>query len=561
MRIARFVLPFAALAAVCLAGASSAAVPRPTHLHGFLLTAGESYTATFHRTPSFAWSPVRGAARYELQLSTSATFRENGLLYDDANLPTPVAAPALTLPWITGSPHSLYARVRALFAGGLVSGWSAPFGFDIVAPDAPAPLSSYSGLLRWTSVDGADAYEVWLVDKQPVTTQIEVVRTNVLDERDFYGAAWPSVVRWRVRAMRVDVDGRLNGMPAAAYGPWSPIYRSENSMPSSGPITLTGSISDLFSDGSTTSSAHELMPGFVWTGDDTLSGVPAALFRVEIFTDQRCLNRVYTGPAVASPAYAPRVSGLDLPTQAGVNDYVDPGQPTIDVSADGQALTANEQLPPALPTVTLGGTPTSGSGSSAGVAAIVGSPLDLWDVNWPDSGYYWTVVGVAQRGKETYQDLELPQEVCAAGRVQRFGISSQPSVTTHQTPFASGLSAKGRLVSAAQTRKFYGEPLVAWTPALGASVYEIQWSKKEYPFAPQADPQTGADGVLTYSTSAVLPLQPGRWWYRVRGFDYNLPTGAQEMAWSQPTKLVVTAPRFRVTAVKRHHSHFKVVGG
>jgi hypothetical protein len=46
----------------------------------------------------------------------------------------------------------------------------------------------------------------------------------------------------------------------------------------------------------------------------------------------------------------------------------------------------------------------------------------------------------------------------------------------------------------------------------------------------------------------------------VRGFDFNLPTGAQAMAWSQPTKLVVTAPTLRVTSVsKRSRSHFKVV--
>lgn len=560
MRIVRLVLLLGALGAATLAGSSSAAVPRPTHLHGFLLTAGESYTATFHRTPSFAWTPVRGAARYELQLSTSATFRENGLLYDDANLPTPVAAPSLTLPWITGSPHSLYARVRALFAAGAVSGWSKPFGFDVIPPAAPTPLSSDSGLLRWTPVDGADAYEVWLPDKQPVTAQIEVVRTNVLDERDFYNLGWPSVVRWRVRAMRVDVDGRLNGLPAASFGPWSPVYRATNAMPADQPITLSETVSDLSSNGSTTSGAHELMPGFAWTGDQTLANKTVKFFRVYVFTDQQCLNRVYTGPAVPSPAYAPRVSGLDLPAQAGTNAYVDVGQPTLDVSADGQLLTANEQLAPALPTTTLGGTPSSGSGGSTGTAAVVGSPLDLWDVNWPDSGYYWTVVGVDQVG-QIFRDAELPQEVCAAGRVQRFGISSEPSVTTRQTPFASGLSARGRLVSAAQTRRFYGQPLVAWTPALGASVYEIQWSPKKYPFTPQADPQTGATGVLTYSTSAVLPLRPGRWWYRVRGFDYNLPTGAQEMAWSQATRLVVTAPKFRVTAAKRHRSHFKVVHG
>jgi hypothetical protein len=44
----------------------------------------------------------------------------------------------------------------------------------------------------------------------------------------------------------------------------------------------------------------------------------------------------------------------------------------------------------------------------------------------------------------------------------------------------------------------------------------------------------------------VLPVGPGTWWYRVRGFDYSLPTGAQQMSWSDPAKLVVAAPKFKL---------------
>ena len=92
---------------------SSAGVAGPSGLHGFLLRADEPRTTSFSRTPSFAWNPVPGARSYEFQLSTTDTFRDNGILYDNASLTTPVAAPTLTLPWITGSPHGLYARVRA----------------------------------------------------------------------------------------------------------------------------------------------------------------------------------------------------------------------------------------------------------------------------------------------------------------------------------------------------------------------------------------------------------------------------------------------------------------
>jgi len=131
--------------------------------------------------------------------------------------------------------------------------------------------------------------------------------------------------------------------------------------------------------------------------------------------------------------------------------------------------------------------------------------------------------------------MELPQEACAAGRLQRFGISSEPSLTTGAAPFVTGLTSNGRLTSAASTPAFYGAPLIAWTPAFGADVYEVQYmySKTSYPFKPAIDPRSKTTGILTRSTSDVLPFLKGAmagiWWYRVRGIDYNLPTGVQQM--------------------------------
>jgi hypothetical protein len=232
------------------------------------------------------------------------------------------------------------------------------------------------------------------------------------------------------------------------------------------------------------------------------------------------------------------VSGLDLP-ENDKNFFLDPGSQTIDAGADGNVIAPNEQLSPAKPT--LGNT---GTGTNTTAAAVIGPPTDLWDVAWPGGGYYWTVVGVDQLAPGSYQDLELPQDVCAAGRVQRLGISSAPSLTQSHQPFATGLSPQGKLVSADQTTSFYGAPLIAWTAALGASNYEVQWARQSYPFRPSGS-------RYTFATSAVLPLKPGTWWYRVRGFDFNLPTGAQAMAWSKPTSIVVAAPKFRIVGSSR----------
>src|SRR5205085_1350701 len=163
------------------------------------------------------------------------------VIYADGTATTPVEAPPVTLPWITGSPHSLYARVRAITAHGATP-WSAGFGFDMVPPSAPAPLPSYPGLLRWTTVDGALGYQ----------------------------------------------------------------------------ITLDGTASDVYSDGSAGSPSHRLMPAFLWSGDQALDGTSAELFRVYVFTDRQCLNRVFTSAVVGSPAYAPRAFGaLKLPGTAG----------------------------------------------------------------------------------------------------------------------------------------------------------------------------------------------------------------------------------------------------
>jgi len=152
----------------------------------------------------------------------------------------------------------------------------------------------------------------------------------------------------------------------------------------------------------------------------------------------------------------------------------------------------------------------------------------------------------------------VPQDVCAAGRVQRVGIESQPSLTSAQTPFATGLSSTGRLTSAVTNSKFYGSPLVAWTPAYNADLYEIQYSKTSYPFKAEIDPRSTVRGFLTFDTSDVLPLTSGTWYYRVRGIDFSLPTGVQQMSWSDPQKLVVSPPTFKVTGSAGNT--FKVVG-
>ena len=553
MRVARLAALLAVTVLVGSVHAATADPGAPTGLHAFLLRADEPAVTTFHRTPSFAWNPVPGATVYQFQISTSSTFRDNGTVFNANNLLTPVAAPPIILPWITGSPHSLYARVRATVptsTGPVVTGWSSAFGFDIVPPPPPTPLPADPGLLRWTPIEGSDSYQIWFVDiVNKNVPKKETVRTNVLDEREFYtfhpSLSWISNVRWRVRAVRSNASGGpQNGLPAVTYGAWSSIYSSSNSsVPPGGPITLIHTISDVTSDGSNGTPAHRLMPAFVWKGNQSLSGTPAELYRVYVFTDSQCINLVYTSAVVGSPAYAPRPNGpLAMPADVGGiaiarGTYLNDGSEANDQMYDGTPVTPQEQAAPAAPTTApppdpvAGGVvapPSSGSGGSSGSsggAASAGAPVDLWDTDWPQSGYYWTVVpvstasssggssavgpagasqnstivpvndstqfnvgesitiGVApvsdtvtitkiasnlltvsgplsnghaagdpvvptSSGAVIYKDLDLPQDACLLGRKQRFGIASEPSLTTSDAPFVTGLSSTGRLTSA-----------------------------------------------------------------------------------------------------------------
>jgi hypothetical protein len=641
------------LVAVCLglltlAPAAEAAKPvrgaAPKNLHGFLLRADEPVDTSFPRTPSFAWNPVPGAIRYQFQLATSSTFRESGLVYSTSGT-SPVAAPTVMLPWITGNPHALFARVRGITASATTP-WSKPFGFDMSPGAAPKPLASEPGLLRWSPIEGADGYQVWFVDINNPTPKMETVFTNVLDEREFYTfhrtASWTSSVRWRIRALRTDrtddnMQTRQNGLPAVGYGPWSPVYNSTNPPYVGGPITLGHTVSDIVSTNDA-SPAHRLMPAFTFTGDQASDGTSAELFRVYVFTDRQCLNRVFASAVFGGPAYAPRPFGpLSLPAlptslPAARSSYLNDGSEPDSYTFDGLKVQTTELMSPATPTTAVPADSDSNSSSAASPAAgpqqiqigsgILGAPVDLWDTDWPGSGYYWTVIpveavspgalktstaAVAAIGGTTvtvasavgfssgdtvvlgntlnqetvtvvavsgntlslaaalksahgagepivrsggnlrYQDLELAQDVCAAGRVKRFGKNSEPALTAAGELFASGLSPKGLLTSGTNSQAFYGSPLVAWTPALGATVYEVQWSKKRYPFKPEPNPQNqNALGTLVLGTSTVLPLKPGTWYYRVRGFNYSLPTGAQQMSWSDPARIVVAKPKFRV---------------
>jgi hypothetical protein len=547
-------------AMLVFAPAANAGVAAPTGLKPFLLRADEAPARTFSRTPSFAWKPVRGAVRYEFELSTKSNFADSALIWTSTSLKMPTAAIPVRLPWMTGSPYALWAHVRAVTRKG-VSKWSGPYGFNMRWSNIPQADASPPGLVRWAPVEGATGYHVWFLgpNKRIAT------KTNVADEREHWTfhqePTWTGVVRWRVRAVRAKIGATVNGIPAVSYGPWSQTFVELNPPVSVATMSLSAMASDLYSSQAT---PFRLMPALAYNGNLALNdqfapGTQRELYRVYVSTDVDCVNIVYRGSIVGSPAWAPRTTGgLVLPSStselllARSAWIVGDGKNGKTFAVDDAPLTENE----AMKEQTTGGTGEIGGGSGSGgtsekdiveEASLQPPLVDLWDNGWPENRYFYTAVPVRIRPSAKdpnvleYQDTELPQDVCASGRVFTFGKLSEAVVAAAgAAPYVSGLSTGGRLFTANRARpSVYGAPLVAWKPALGADRYEVQWSKKAYPWT-----KTGS--LETPSTSATLPLTPGRWHYRVRGISLALPAGGRQMSWSDPVALRVAKPTFKI---------------
>ncbi len=519
-----------ALPAAAPARQAASAKKGPTGLKAFLLRYDEPTKRTFSRTPSFGWKPVVGALKYEFQLSTAQAFRENSILWSSGELTVPAVSVPLTLPWVTGKPYSLFARVRAETQRGMTR-WSRDYGFNVRWTQIPAQLSAPNGMLRWTPIEGATAYQV-LEMSDPNAFFWEktyTVATNVTDMRDWYTLwyypGWRGTAFWRVRAIRMTYGTSQNTQQVASYGPWSPLFQTTATAPSSTRITLGQTVSDRV--GTVARPVpHELMPGLSWTSSDSYD-----LYRVYIYSDEGCVQPAFTGSIVGSPAWVPRLSGaLELPTGS------DSGSDSAFVFPDGSQTGA---LDAALQEVVPD---ENAASSSEGGTTSTGY---LSDREWPSGVYYWTVVPVESwvNADEsiTYRDAELAQSTCASGRIGTFGRVSKPIPTGSKKAYVTGLTAKGRMKSqaASHSPRVYGSPLVTWTPVLGAEAFEIQWSEKRYPFR-------AVGNLTTAATSATLSLQQRTWYYRVRGLNLDMPTAAQKMAWSSVRKVRILKPVFRL---------------
>jgi hypothetical protein len=560
-------------------GASAASAP--TDLHSFQLGVNEATPAgrNYPRTPSFSWDRVSGANSYEFQLSTSKSFTENGIVWEKDDLVSPVTTVPVTLPWLTGSPYSFYARVRAVIRGNATP-WSARYGFNLKSPAPPTSLSSglnaTPGLVRWTPVNGATAYEVtFLYDLATGQSKKIKTATTSADLREYYTLhnGFPAIsggVTWRVRAVR-EVDGPTqNHLPAASYGPWSaytvttePAFDYTTQITPLGAVSRSGSSDTLSTPPNPGPDPHELTPGFWWSGGRGVNGLGACspditalevtcpLYHVFVYSDEDCVNRVHVSDLIGSPGYAPRLTdplklpgdplGLGLMFTDGGGVVPDTYLMLADGADEGKVFDAGGDrlfaagTDPDLPPPTIETPPGKKADRRSG----------LWDNDWPEGRYYWTVVPAVPRvtpdALVEYHDVDFGEDMCQAGLYGTFGKTSAPAIERASgVPYASGLTATGQVHSASNnTPAFFGRIVVSWKPAAGANRYQVQWSKKANPFKVVGT-------AKTVSTAALLNLPEGTWYYRVRGIDTTIPGTMQGMTWSDPQYVKALSRTFTV---------------
>jgi hypothetical protein len=173
------------------------------------LLAPASGTAFFDQ-PTFRWSPVLGARKYEFQVAQDPSF---GNPIDDVTTDATAYSSNTTYPADT----ILYWRVRASDENGIGLTWSATGTFQKTLA-APVPSSTnptageYLPVWTWSSVNGAVSYDLAIDQPDGTTRNFSDFRMPATSFQKLTGTG---VFHWRVRAE----------FPKQGYGttpgPWS----------------------------------------------------------------------------------------------------------------------------------------------------------------------------------------------------------------------------------------------------------------------------------------------------------------------------------------------------
>jgi hypothetical protein len=165
---------------------------------------------TFFDQPTFRWSPVLGARKYEFQVAQDPSF---GSPIDDVTTDATAYSSNTTYPADT----ILYWRVRASDENGIGLTWSATGTFQkTLAAPVPSSTNATSGeylpVWTWSSVNGAVSYDLSIDQPDGTTRDFTNFR---MPATSFSKLTGTGVFHWRVRA---EFPKQGSG---ATPGPWS----------------------------------------------------------------------------------------------------------------------------------------------------------------------------------------------------------------------------------------------------------------------------------------------------------------------------------------------------
>ena len=313
--------------------------------------------------------------------------------------------------------------------------------------------------------------------------------------------------------------------------------------PYAGPLTL-GARGFGQTSSAVAQKAHELMPAFTFSGDQGIDGI------VMPYPSTGCTSRpiaIASTSSIAAPssgappmrrARAARSSFPTVTTRSRRRSWAGwrmaTEGPTFTV--DNAKVTTSER---------------SAASSSPTRARFVGSTaasvarVDLPDIDFPATRYYWTVVPVepseaAVRRLGQLIDTEVPQDACAAGGSLASARRASPfrrfQHAVRRGPHAGRPPARG-------CRQDAGG-LLDPTRGLGAG-----YRRDILRGAVVTDALSVAGAGLE---ADVLDLgrarpHPGQWYYRVRGLN-QIQLRKPQMVWSAPIELTVAKPKFKADA-------------
>jgi hypothetical protein len=444
--------------------------------------------------PRFSWTPVPGAASYEVEINSSSDFAPGSKVCCSGTTIATSLSPTTVM-----KDNVYYWRVRALDPDGNTGVWNngTPFTktFDKVAPAGPVTGTSIKNLrmrdnladpgtdvdgvtagyqtnvpvVRWDPVPGAASYEVQVVPWTGAAcdwTNIDHVKKTSVAEWSPLSAPAPATnpVVWQGT---LATDG---GVSKITPGDWCFRVRARSDR-ATGSQEVWGDYTYL--QNGSTDSTGPVGPAFDWVAypdaSDPADSTPCAF-------GYPCAGD-YLAPVVGSTTgTTPLFTWKAL---AGANSYF------VVVAKDSQFSNVIDEaftrVPAYAPRNSL--TPTTYSDET--------------------TTFYWAVLPSSNVDGTAALPVDIPNS--AKGTFQK--QSTPPSL----------LSPNG-------VQAFYDQPSFSWTPTLGARRYRLQVS---------ADPTFGnlLDDVTTdatsYTSNTTYPADTVLYW-RVRADDENL-TG---LSWS-----------------------------